>query len=182
MQRMQAVTAAAPPPAASPRPRPSAPRPSGRGRQQRSTHQQRQQQKTPGKQDEQKKEAPQAAAPAARADTVLKEGQLPRVVLKGGKAKLFTEQQSPMVSMLESAATVVSCQPCICHTCHSSSIWHCCPPTAWSPPPAQVYSGAVDRVVGRPTPRAGDVVLVCDGSEAPIGWGVFNPESMFRVR
>jgi hypothetical protein len=25
-------------------------------------------------------------------------------------------------------------------------------------------------------------VLVCDGSERPIGWGLFNPDSMFRVR
>jgi 23S rRNA G2069 N7-methylase RlmK/C1962 C5-methylase RlmI len=45
-----------------------------------------------------------------------------------------------------------------------------------------VYSGAVDRVVGRPAPKAGDPVLVCDGSERPIGWGLFNPDSMFRVR
>lgn len=74
----------------------------------------------------------QAAAPA---------GTLPRVILKGGKSKLFSEFQSPTV-----------------------------------------YGGAVDRVVGRPPPLAGDVVLVCDGAEQPIGWGVFNPESMFRVR
>lgn len=45
-----------------------------------------------------------------------------------------------------------------------------------------VYSGAVDRVVGRPAPRAGDCVLVGDGAESVIGWGVFNPDSMFRVR
>ena len=45
-----------------------------------------------------------------------------------------------------------------------------------------VYSGAVDRVVGRPPPVAGDAVIVTDGAEQPIGWGVFNPVSMFRVR
>lgn len=45
-----------------------------------------------------------------------------------------------------------------------------------------VYSGAVDRVVGRPPPSAGDVVIVTDGLDRPIGWGVFNPTSMFRVR
>ncbi|KAL0039616.1 hypothetical protein WJX77_003474 [Trebouxia sp. C0004] len=45
-----------------------------------------------------------------------------------------------------------------------------------------VYSGAIDRVVGKPQPQAGDAVLVTDGSEAPIAWGVFNPTSMFRVR
>ena len=47
-----------------------------------------------------------------------------------------------------------------------------------------VFGGAVDRVLSRPapTPQAGDVVVVCDGSEKPIGWGVFNPNSMFRVR
>lgn len=45
-----------------------------------------------------------------------------------------------------------------------------------------VYSGAIDRVVGKPQPTAGDAVLVTDGAEAPIAWGVFNPHSMFRVR
>ena len=45
-----------------------------------------------------------------------------------------------------------------------------------------VYSGAVDRVVGKPQPKAGDCVLVTDGTETPIAWGVFNPTSMFRVR
>ncbi len=45
-----------------------------------------------------------------------------------------------------------------------------------------VYSGAIDRVVGKPQPKAGDAVLVTDGSESPIAWGVFNPTSMFRVR
>lgn len=68
-------------------------------------------------------------------------GTVPRVILKGGKSKLFSEFQSPTV-----------------------------------------YGGAVDRVVGRPAPKAGDVVLVCDGAEQPLGWGVYNPNSMFRVR
>lgn len=45
-----------------------------------------------------------------------------------------------------------------------------------------VYSGAVDRVVGRPPPSAGDLVLVTDGAEQPIAWGVYNPLSMFAVR
>ena len=45
-----------------------------------------------------------------------------------------------------------------------------------------VYSGAIDRVVGKPQPTAGDAVLVTDGAEAPIAWGIFNPHSMFRVR
>lgn len=45
-----------------------------------------------------------------------------------------------------------------------------------------VYSGAIDRVIGKPQPVAGDPVLVTDGSEAPVAWGVFNPHSMFRVR
>lgn len=45
-----------------------------------------------------------------------------------------------------------------------------------------VYSGAVDRIIGRPPPRTGDVVLVADGSEKPIGWGVYNSVSMFCVR
>ena len=45
-----------------------------------------------------------------------------------------------------------------------------------------VFSGAVDRVVGRPPPDAGDAVLLADGSDCTIGWGVYNPNSMFRVR
>ncbi|ONK65834.1 uncharacterized protein A4U43_C06F1450 [Asparagus officinalis] len=45
-----------------------------------------------------------------------------------------------------------------------------------------VYSGAVDRIVGRPPPKTGDTVLVADGTEKPIGWGVYNSVSMFCVR
>lgn len=45
-----------------------------------------------------------------------------------------------------------------------------------------VYSGAVDRILGRPPPVTGDVVLVADGTEKPIGWGLYNSVSMFCVR
>lgn len=45
-----------------------------------------------------------------------------------------------------------------------------------------VFSGAVDRVVGRPAPAAGDPVLLADGADTVIGWGIFNPHSMFRLR
>ncbi|KAL6196851.1 hypothetical protein ACLB2K_032464 [Fragaria x ananassa] len=45
-----------------------------------------------------------------------------------------------------------------------------------------VYSGAVDRTIGKPPPRTGDVVLVADGAEKPIGWGMYNSNSMFCVR
>lgn len=45
-----------------------------------------------------------------------------------------------------------------------------------------VYSGAVDRVLAKPQPQSGDIVMVTDGAETPIAWGVFNPHSMFRVR
>ncbi|MCL7025826.1 hypothetical protein MKW94_003243 [Papaver nudicaule] len=45
-----------------------------------------------------------------------------------------------------------------------------------------VYSGAVDRIIGRPPPKTGDVVLVADGTEKPIGWGLYNSVSMFCVR
>ncbi|TVU32782.1 hypothetical protein EJB05_24538, partial [Eragrostis curvula] len=45
-----------------------------------------------------------------------------------------------------------------------------------------VYSGAVDRIIGRPPPKSGDVVLVADGTEKPIGWGLYNSVSMFCVR
>ncbi|CAN8248220.1 unnamed protein product [Cochlearia groenlandica] len=45
-----------------------------------------------------------------------------------------------------------------------------------------VYSGAVDRIIGKPPPRTGDVVIVADGTENPIGWGLYNSVSMFCVR
>ncbi|KAG6392463.1 hypothetical protein SASPL_146682 [Salvia splendens] len=45
-----------------------------------------------------------------------------------------------------------------------------------------VYSGAVDRIVGRPPPTTGDIVLVTDETEKPIGWGLYNSVSMFCVR
>ncbi|TKY68554.1 Ribosomal RNA large subunit methyltransferase I [Spatholobus suberectus] len=45
-----------------------------------------------------------------------------------------------------------------------------------------VYSGAVDRIIGRPPPKTGDIVLVADGTERPIGWGLYNSVSMFCVR
>ncbi|KAG2648849.1 hypothetical protein PVAP13_1NG067800 [Panicum virgatum] len=45
-----------------------------------------------------------------------------------------------------------------------------------------VYSGAVDRIIGRPPPKSGDVVLVADGTEKSIGWGLYNSVSVFCVR
>ncbi|KAL3508238.1 hypothetical protein ACH5RR_027639 [Cinchona calisaya] len=45
-----------------------------------------------------------------------------------------------------------------------------------------VYSGAVDRILGRPPPKTGDAVLVADGTQKPIGWGFYNSASMFCVR
>lgn len=45
-----------------------------------------------------------------------------------------------------------------------------------------VYSGAVDRIIGRPPPKTGEIVLVADGTEKPIGWGLYNSVSMFCVR
>jgi 23S rRNA G2069 N7-methylase RlmK/C1962 C5-methylase RlmI len=66
---------------------------------------------------------------------------IPRVILKGGKSKLFMEDLNPMV-----------------------------------------YPGAIDRVVGKPAPKAGDVVFVCNGGEEPFAWGVYNSESLYRVR
>ena len=67
---------------------------------------------------------------------------VPYVVLKGGKAKLFSgDMKSPIV-----------------------------------------YGGAVDRVVGRPAPKDGDAVLLCNGNEEVLGWGVLNSNSTYRVR
>lgn len=43
-----------------------------------------------------------------------------------------------------------------------------------------VYGGAVDFVLG--SPKSGDAVLISDSRGNYIGWGFYNPESMFRVR
>ncbi|CAM9550865.1 unnamed protein product, partial [Discosporangium mesarthrocarpum] len=43
-----------------------------------------------------------------------------------------------------------------------------------------VYGGAVARVQGRPL--AGDIVDVLDSSGKFIAWGLYNPDSMYRVR
>ncbi|KAK7293774.1 hypothetical protein RJT34_16647 [Clitoria ternatea] len=45
-----------------------------------------------------------------------------------------------------------------------------------------VYNGAIDRIIGRPPPKTGNIVLVSDGTEKPIEWGLYNFVSMFYVR
>ena len=45
-----------------------------------------------------------------------------------------------------------------------------------------VFSGALDRIVGRPPPRTGDCIVLADGAEKVIAWGMYNSVSMFRVR
>ena len=65
-----------------------------------------------------------------------------QVVLKGGKAKLFSgEYKSPIV-----------------------------------------YGGAIDCVIGKPPPQTGDLVVVQNGKRETIGFGFYNPNSMYRVR
>ena len=44
-----------------------------------------------------------------------------------------------------------------------------------------IYTNAIGKIEGD-TPSAGDVVDVVDGAGGMIGWGVFNPHSMYRVR
>lgn len=43
-----------------------------------------------------------------------------------------------------------------------------------------VFSGAVHKVHGNP--GAGDIVDVHDGAGGRIGWGMYNPHSLYRVR
>ena len=43
-----------------------------------------------------------------------------------------------------------------------------------------VFGGAVGAVLGEPKP--GDVVTVTDHNGKQVGWGVYNPDSMYRVR
>ncbi|CAD7700366.1 unnamed protein product [Ostreobium quekettii] len=69
-----------------------------------------------------------------------RQGGIPRVILKRGKARLF----------------------------HLGS--------------HLVFSGAIDRVEGVRMPTHGDTVLLYDGSKMLLGWGLFNPDSMYRVR
>ncbi len=45
-----------------------------------------------------------------------------------------------------------------------------------------VFGGAVDRVVGRPPPAPGAAVLLAASTGEAIAWGIYNPDSMFRVR
>lgn len=45
-----------------------------------------------------------------------------------------------------------------------------------------VFNGALDRIVGRPQPRTGDPIVLADGAERVLGWGVYNSVSMYRVR
>ena len=45
-----------------------------------------------------------------------------------------------------------------------------------------VFNGALDRIVGRPPPHTGDCIVLADGAERVIGWGVYNSVSMYRVR
>jgi len=67
---------------------------------------------------------------------------MPQVVLKGGKAKLFSgDYKSPIV-----------------------------------------YGGAIDCVIGKPAPQSGDLVVVQNGKRETIGFGFYNPCSMYRVR
>lgn len=79
----------------------------------------------------------------------------------------------------------MSAKPDSAHSVISVAAGACLPPVlsgVYVCAPAQVYGGAVECVVGRPQPVAGDVVAVCDNRMQSIGWGVFNPVSMFRVR
>eukprot|EP00899_Mesostigma_viride_P012466 jgi/Mesvir1/2121/Mv16649-RA.1 len=43
-----------------------------------------------------------------------------------------------------------------------------------------VFSGAVQRVTG--SPGVGDSVILANDMLQPLGWGVFNPHSMYQVR
>lgn len=43
-----------------------------------------------------------------------------------------------------------------------------------------VFGGAVSAVFGEPAP--GDIVTVTDHKGKQVGWGIYNPDSMYRVR
>lgn len=67
---------------------------------------------------------------------------LPKVVLKGGKNKLFQGANRAVI----------------------------------------VYPGAIDCVIGRPPPKAGDPVLLCNGERKVMALGLINPDSLYAVR
>lgn len=43
-----------------------------------------------------------------------------------------------------------------------------------------IFAGAVSSTAG--DPQRGDVVDVVDGANQNVGWGTYNPDSMYRVR
>lgn len=45
-----------------------------------------------------------------------------------------------------------------------------------------VYGGAVEKVIGRQAPKTGDPVVLVDANKQPLGWGVYNSDSMFCLR
>eukprot|EP00798_Chlamydomonas_sp_ICE-L_P007610 gene7610-764_t len=90
-----------------------------------------------------------------------------RVVLKAGKARLFAQFGSPVGFGLFIVGAVLKAGKARLFAQHGSPV---------------VYSGAIDRVNGRPPPSMGDAVVLCDENGCAIGWGVFNEASMFRVR
>ncbi|GBG00537.1 hypothetical protein Rsub_13240, partial [Raphidocelis subcapitata] len=45
-----------------------------------------------------------------------------------------------------------------------------------------VYGGAIEKVLGQPPPGPADPIVVVTPGMVPLGWGVYNPSSMFRVR
>ena len=50
-------------------------------------------------------------------------------------------------------------------------------------PAVTLFPGAIDCVIGRPPPSAGDPCLVVDGTrESVLAYGVYNPDSTFAVR
>ena len=45
-----------------------------------------------------------------------------------------------------------------------------------------VYSGAIGQLVSAKKLAMGDAVQLADADGVILGWGVYNPTSMFRVR
>ena len=45
-----------------------------------------------------------------------------------------------------------------------------------------VYGGAVERVDADKPPATGNLVVLTDANLVPLGWGVYNSESMYRLR
>mmetsp|Transcript_12067 Transcript_12067/g.36210 ORF Transcript_12067/g.36210 Transcript_12067/m.36210 type:complete len:551 (+) Transcript_12067:168-1820(+) len=90
------------------------------------------------------------------------------------KGKLSTPSQAPRPNCLDAAAEAIGGIAKVVIKSGKARLFRDGNP--------MVYPGAIDRVVGRPPPAPGASVLLQAGNGETFAWGIFNPDSLFRVR